>query len=265
MSADRPKSKIQALREQRRRQQMARRWLAIGGIILLAVVAVFALTRTQTPAATPTVVDVGTDSATTPGGIIVPAVMDYPQADDNAMGDPKAPITITEYSDYQCPYCARFAVQTEQQLVETYVKTGKVRFIYRTMGGWIGPESLAAANAAYCAGEQNQYWPYHAIIFANWAGENQGLLTNDRLTEYAGKLDLDMQKFGSCLESGKYNDRANQDQVDGNAAGVEGTPFFLITYTVNGEVKQDNLPGAYPFEDFQAKLDAALAEMGLDK
>jgi protein-disulfide isomerase len=249
MSDDRPRSKVQIMREQRRRQQMASRWMMIGGIVLLAVVGVFVLTRVRQPRQP------------------VPAEpsADYPQANDNSMGDPEAPVTITEFSDFQCPYCQKFALGTETQLVDAYVKTGKVRFIYRSMGGWIGPESLAAANAAYCAGEQNQYWPYHATIFANWAGENQGNLTNDRLIQFASGLSLDMQSFRSCVESGKYNARANQDQADGYAAGVQGTPFFLITYTVNGELKSRSLPGAYPFEDFQKEIEAALAEMGLNQ
>jgi len=185
-----------------------------------------------------------------------------PQADFNATGDPDAPITVTEYSDFQCPYCKRFADQTERRLIETYVATGKVRFVYRPFGSLIGPESGTAAQAAYCAGDQGQFWQFHDFLFANHTGENVGDYTTRKLEAMAETLNLDMNAFTSCVSSGKYADQVLQDGKDGVAAGVKATPSFIITYEVNGETKTRFIEGAQPFEQFQAEIEGALAEIG---
>jgi protein-disulfide isomerase len=182
--------------------------------------------------------------------------------DFNAAGDPNAPITITEYSDFQCPYCKRFSDETEKQLVDAYVASGKVRFVYRSFGLFVGPESQAAAEAAYCAGDQNKYWEFHDILFANHTGENVGDYTNRKLQAFAEALGLNMTAFKSCLDSGKYAERVTQDGVDGVAAGVEATPSFVLSYTVNGETRTRLIQGAQPFGAFQTEIEAALAEMG---
>jgi protein-disulfide isomerase len=246
------KSKRQLIREQRRRQAQTGRALTIGAIVVVVLLIVFALVWPSLPK--------------DPGEFVTPTLNPRPMANDNAMGDPNAPITITEYSDYQCPYCGKFSTETEPLIVEAYIKPGTVYFVYRSFGNWIGPESLASANAAYCAGEQNKYWEYHDFLFANQTGENVGDFTGVRLAAFAESLGLDMKQFNSCAKSGKYNDRANQDFEDGKVELVgqdqAGTPFFVITYTVNGEVKKNLIPGAYPFEQFQAIIDAAMAEIG---
>jgi protein-disulfide isomerase len=192
-----------------------------------------------------------------------PASGERPMVNDNAMGDPNAPIKIEEFSDFQCPYCARFHEETEPQLASTYVADGTVYFVYRSFGDFIGAESKAAAEAAYCAGDQNKYWEYHDILFANQTGENVGAFTDRRLQAFAEALSLDIGTFNDCLSSGKYSDRVDQDKVDGTAAGVTGTPAFLLTYTVNGEQKQRFIAGAYPFSEFQTQIEGALTEMGL--
>ena len=183
---------------------------------------------------------------------------------DNAMGDPNAPIMIEEFSDFQCPYCARFHEETESQLANTYVADGTVYFVYRSFGEFIGSESKAAAEAAYCAGDQGKFWEYHDILFANQNGENIGDFTDRRLQAFAEALSLDMTAFNDCFNSGKYADRVEQDRIDGTAAGVTGTPAFYITYTVNGEQKSRLIAGAYPFSEFQTQIEEALVEMGLN-
>ena len=247
MSPDKKMSKRQMMREKRQRQAKMQRLGVIGIVIVVALlVAVFLIYPTLQP--------VGDIVKSDPG--------EHPMANDNAMGDPNAPIRIEEFSDFQCPYCARFHAQTESQLINTYVTDGTVYFVYRSFGNFIGAESQAAAEAAYCAGDQNKFWEYHDILFANQTGENVGAFSTRRLQAFAETLSLDMGAFNSCFNSGKYTDRVQQDKADGTAAGVTGTPAFVISYTVNGEQKQRLIAGALPFSEFQTDIEGALAEMG---
>jgi protein-disulfide isomerase len=240
-------SKRQARRDQRRRAEQRSRMIVIIGVVLVAVAAAaFLIIPNVTPV----------------GGIKTVESVARPQAKDNAAGDPNAPVKLEEFSDFQCPYCARFAHDTEAQIMDAYVKTGKLYFVYRSFGAWIGTESGAAAEAAYCAGEQNKFWEMHDIIFANQTGENIGDFTNRRLTAFADKIGLDMGSFSSCFNAQTYKSRIDKDKADGLAGNIKATPSFLMTYTVNGQTKTEVIEGAVPFSEFQSKIDAALAEMG---
>ena len=187
------------------------------------------------------------------------------------MGSADAPVKIEEFSDFQCPYCERFYEETQPLLGQYYIDTGKVQFTYRSMGNWVSgniggtkTESQDAALAAYCAGEQNKFWEMHAALFGNVLGEDSGSFTDKRITEIAKLIDgLDIDQFNSCYDSGKYEDRVQQDLKDGQAAGVTGTPGFILTYTVNGETKTKSIDGAQPFSVFQTEIEAALNEMGV--
>lgn len=232
----------QKMRRSKQRDRMRLVWIAVGLALVVAVVLVI-----------PNLIPAGT--VATPESSITRS-----QVNGNAVGDPNAPIRIEEFSDFQCPYCARFAAQTEAQLVSAYVETGKVYFLYRSFGEFIGPESRAAAEAAYCAGDQGKFWEMHDTIFANHTGENLGDYTNKRLTAFAEGLGLDMGTFTQCFNGGTYNDRIDQDLKDGRAAGIQATPSFVLTYSVNGQVQTVLIEGAQPFSEFQAKIDAALAE-----
>jgi protein-disulfide isomerase len=234
MSPEKKMSKRQAMRAKRERQARMQRLGVIGIIVVGALLVAAALIY-------PNLKPVGEIVTKDPG--------EHPMANDNAMGDPNAPIRIEEFSDFQCPYCARFHEETEWQITNSYVTDGTVYFVYRSYGNFIGPESKAAAEAAYCAGDQEKYWEYHDILFANQTGENVGAFTDRRLKAFAEAISLDMDAFNTCFDSGKYADRVQQDYVDGTAAGVTGTPAFLITYTVNGE-------------EFQKQIEEALVEMG---
>lgn len=238
-------SKRQLLREKRQREEKRNRIISIGVMVIGALLVAWILIASLNP---PQIAEFTT--------------FERPNADFNSTGDSNAPITITEYSDYQCPYCGRFVEQTEEQLVETYVASGQVYFIFRSLGLFIGPESQAAAEAAYCAGDENKYWQYHDLLFANNTGENVGDYTTRKLQALAEALDLDMTAFNSCLDSSKYAERVTQDGIDGMEAGINATPSFLMTYVVNGETKSKIIQGAQPFSTFQAEIEAALAEMG---
>lgn len=183
------------------------------------------------------------------------------------MGDPKAPIQIVEFSDFQCPYCKQFYENTGPLLAEYFVKTGKVYFTYRSAGNFVSnnlgganKESQNAAAAAYCAADQGKFWEMHDTLFANSRDvENQGSFSSKRLTALAETISgLDINTFKDCYNSGKYNDQVQTDFDDATAAGLNGTPFFVMTYKVNGETKTETINGAQPIDTFQQKIEAAL-------
>jgi protein-disulfide isomerase len=254
------KSKRQERREKIKKQQSRGRMYMILGITIVAIVIVglFALPgilNATRPMAEVVSIDPGT----------------HPNPNDNSMGDPNAPIKMEEFSDFQCPYCERFHTDTEPQLRQYFIDTGKVLFTYRSMGNWVSQnmggasnESEDAAAAAYCAGDQNKFWEMHAMLFANVEGEGVGSFTDKRIKAIAEKVDgLDIEQFNSCYDSGKFEDRVQQDLADGTAAGVTGTPAFLLTYTTaSGETKTRLIEGAQPFSVFQQEIEAALAEAG---
>jgi protein-disulfide isomerase len=224
-------------RRKKRRQQVATILMTGGGILLVVAVIVLISIR-KNPTVNLSIISITPEPRYMVSG--------------NEMGDPNAPVKIVEYSDFQCPYCLRFTQEIEPSLVKEYIATGKVHFTYRSMGYWIGPESVAAAEAAYCASEQGKFWEYHDILFANWTGENIGDFANSRLIAFAENIGLDMSAFRSCFNTHKYSDQVNQDRVDGDKAGVIGTPTFFI----NGQ-KYD---GDFSYAGFKQAIDAALSE-----
>lgn len=153
-----------------------------------------------------------------------------PQVNQNSMGDPNAPVTVEEFSDFQCPFCRQFTTESEDEFVKSYVETGKVYFTY-TPFSFLGPESLQAAEAAYCAMDQGKFWDFHDIIFDNQAGENSGALSDAKLKDFAAQLKLDTNAFNQCFDSGKYEQQVNTNLEYGRGKGVNATPYFLV----NGE------------------------------
>ena len=259
MSAER-KSKRQERRAKIVQQEKRGRLITIGLIVLGAALVVFAVILPQ-------IRPIAAVVSVEPGTHFMP--------DDNSMGDPNAPITIEEFADFQCPYCEQFHTGTEPLLRQYYIDTGKVLFVYRSMGNFVSDniarakgasartESRDAALAAYCAGDQDKFWEMHAHLFANVIGEDAGSFTDRRLKAIAETAGLDTTAFNSCYDSGKYLDRVQQDFEDGQAANINGTPGFLVTYTVNGETKTKLINGAQPFSAFQTELEAALNEIGV--
>ena len=231
-------SKRQELREKRHQQELIQRIGIIVAFVVIALIVVGWVVLSQQPVQ----------------GIVQVTPMPHPQANANAMGDPKAPVKLIEYADFQCPYCKQFTDDTEAQIIATYVQTGKVYFEYHSMGTFIGPESERAAEAAYCAGDQGKFWEMHDIIFANQGVERSGALGDSHLTAFAAKIGLDSNQFSSCFTGGKYAGKVSQDLADGTAAGVQSTPSFLLNGTL--------VEGALSFTDFQTKIDAALAAAG---
>lgn len=237
-------SKRLTIREQRRknmqRQRMMTILIVVGAALLLFAVLLLPTLR----------------NAFAPVGDVIPASAGTIfMPDGNSMGDPNAPVVIVEYSDFQCPACKVFHDQTFKQVVDNYVATGKVRFEYRSMGNWLGTESANAARAAYCAADQEKFWDYHSVLFANQGTEGAGSFSNRRLQAFAEHVGLNMDEFDTCYSSNRYNDRINQDQLDGRQAGVTGTPAFLV----NGKL----VPGAVAYATMASEIDAALLAAGV--
>jgi len=168
--------------------------------------------------------------------------------DDPVKGNKDAPVTIVEFSDFQCPFCAAFYFQTLSQLEEEYIKTGKVKLVYRDFPLSFHQNAQKAAEASECADEQGAFWEYHDILF-----EKQGEWSNAKTNifkDYAKQLDLNSNQFDQCLDSGKMADEVKKDLQDGSAYGVNGTPAFFI----NGEL----ISGAQPIGAFRQVIDKYL-------
>ncbi len=172
---------------------------------------------------------------------------------DFVLGDQNAPVTIIEYSDFQCPFCGKFFKETESILRDKYIKTGKVKFIYRSFA-FLGQESLWAASAARCAGEQGKFWQYHDYLYSNQSGENQGAFSKDNLKSFATALGLDTEKFNACIDSEKYTDLIQKETKAGGESGVQGTPANFINGTL--------YPGALPTATFTKIIDDELNKLG---
>jgi len=164
-------------------------------------------------------------------------------ADGPARGPKDAPVTIVEFSDFECPYCGA-AHDTVEQVMNTYA--GKVRLVYRQFPLSFHPHAAKAAEASLCALDQGKFWEYHDVLF-----KNQKKLEPTDLKAHATEVGMDGQKFGQCLDSGEKKKAVDADQQAGLQAGVGGTPAFFI----NGIF----LNGAQPIDEFKKVIDGELA------
>ncbi len=169
----------------------------------------------------------------------------------NTMSNPGAKVTIIEFSDFQCPFCGRYQQSVHPALLEQYVKSGQVNFVYKH-SAFLGQESVWAAQAAECAADQGKFWEYHDLLFSRQNGENQGAFNKDKLSGFAKEMGLDMAKFDPCLTNDETLARVQADTQEGQAAGVRGTPTFFI----NGQA----LVGAQPLQAFQQVLTQQLGQ-----
>jgi protein-disulfide isomerase len=173
------------------------------------------------------------------------------------LGRASAPVTIVEFSDYQCPFCQRYFITTFPALKRDYIDTGKVRYVFRDYPlDQLHPYARKAAEAAHCAGEQAKYWEMHDVLF-----RNQKALAPAQLPEYARTVGMDGAKFDRCLSSGRHASRVEQGITDGAAAGVQGTPGFVVGETkAGGVVEGTPIRGAQSLDAFRRIIDQTLAE-----
>ncbi len=169
-------------------------------------------------------------------------------------GDKNAAVTLIEFSDYGCPFCARHARETLPQIEKDYIKTGKIKYVFRNFPlERSHPQAFKAAEVAICAGEQGKYWEMHDRLFAlepvDW----------DNLSPYVQAVGLDPSKFQRCLDSEQPAAKVQKDLADGQRAGVEVTPTFFLGLTERNASQIKTLrqiKGSRPYTTFKEALDS---------
>lgn len=179
-----------------------------------------------------------------------PIFFDVDEDDDAFLGNPDAPITMIEFSDFQCPYCGRFFAGTLPAIVREYVDTGKVKLVYRDFPLDFHPAAIPAAEAAECAGEQGQFFAMHDRVFVTLSDWSTSVNPAFLFKQYAGELGLNQSAFDSCLDNHDMLDEVRADIRAGISAGVSGTPTFFI----NGQ----KIVGAQPYSVFSGLFESIL-------
>ena len=212
------------------------------GVIVVAIVAGIAASVSSSPSET-----VNLDMGRTHGTIST-------AMGSAILGDPSAPITIVEFGDYQCHQCYNWFHNTKPAITRDYVETGKVNLVFVDLA-FLGNDSPKAAQASYCAEDQGMYWDYHDLLYNSQEPKIDGGWANsERLKAFAFSLDLDMELFESCLDSGKYSKRVQYNIQQARDNGVSGTPGFFIV----GPDEQQQISGAQPFSVFKQILDSMI-------
>lgn len=234
------KKTVLARREKQRAQQNKKRMIYAGiGIIAILIFAGLMVWMQQ----------IRTTQAE--ANFQAPNILTTPSLTDGKTWGPEdAPVIIQEFSDFQCPFCGQFAINTGQQIIEKYGDSGQIRFEYNHYA-FLGEESIRAAEATECANEQGSFWDYHDALFLNQNGENQGTFNDSTLKSFASLIGLDEQAFNSCLDSGTYREQTEASFENGVDLGVKSTPSFII----NGEL----ISGALPFAEFDRLIEEAIA------
>lgn len=241
-----------------------RRYLGLGALVLALVglggaVAIFA-NQGNWPVIAPTLVPTMTvppTATSTPATAVtaMPTLVVTPKPSvrvDRIKGNPAAKVTIVEYSDFQCPYCGVYATEVYPKLDDRYIKTGKVRYVFRAVVLPQHRQAQKATEAAECAGDQGRFWEMHDMLFAKqlqWADKGGAVET---FKGYAQTLGLNEAAFQGCLDGGKYADVPAENLADARKIGITGTPTFLINNRL--------LPGAYPLEAFIQVIEEELAK-----
>jgi protein-disulfide isomerase len=229
-SPDRRSRRQARAEEEAKRKRQKRLMTLLAAVLVVAVagVTVFAIINSRD------------ESKNTP--LASPMALDQIPRSGMTIGATDAPVTVIEYADFQCPYCANFALQLEPELIQNYVATGKVRFEFQPLpiisvdlkGKQItdpSAESVLASEAGFCAADQNTFWEFYSLLFSKQTGEEVGDFTLEKLIGYAKEGGLDVDAFTTCMTNRTHL----QDVVDsyqrGKAAGVTGTPTFFVNGT----------------------------------
>lgn len=221
------------------------------------------------------IIKVGNSGATVPTTATAPQAPSQPQAapaqptkgkasvdDDPVLGNKDAKVTLIEFSDYECPFCKRHFDQTYPQLKKDYIDTGKVKLVFRDFPlSFHDPMATTEAIAANCAKDQGgdtAYFKIHDAMFTKTTSNGSGL-SKDQIWTMAQELGLNVTNFKSCVESDKHKSEVAKDIADGSAAGVSGTPSFIVGKSdPSGNIEGSILIGAQPYSAFQAAIDPLL-------
>lgn len=182
-------------------------------------------------------------------------IMTLPVVETYVLGSKDAPVTLVEFTDYQCPFCSKFHGDTYPQLKKDFIDTGKVRFISRDLPLSIHKQAFPAARAARCAGEQDKFWDMRHVLSSNPKN-----LSETEIGQYARNLGLDSARFQACLESNKYDPAIRRDEADARSIGITGTPAFILGHSTHGEQFEGvHISGAQFYTVFAAKINKLLA------
>ena len=171
-----------------------------------------------------------------------------------SIGSPSAPITVVEYTDFQCHYCQQFALEIAPLIDQYYIRTGKARFVIKPVVAF-GDESRLAAEASECAAEQNQFWPYYHALMRLGLSSSIEDFTVEKAKELAQQLGLNMTFFNESLDSGKYKDKVLQDDTEARNVGFEYIPAFFVNGVQADMIVEES------FEEFSRILDAELERL----
>jgi protein-disulfide isomerase len=170
-----------------------------------------------------------------------------------ALGKSDAPLTLVEFTDYQCPFCARFETTTFPEIKKNYIDTGKVRFILRDLPLDFHPFALKAAQSVHCAGDQGKFWEMKELVF-----KNQNKIDVDSLAGYAKDLSLNGDTFKSCMADGKHLKEIGDEAKYAQSLGIAGTPTFVLGKAVGDSVEGRKIVGALPLEVFEGAINEML-------
>lgn len=166
-----------------------------------------------------------------------------------ALGRDDAPVTVVEFSDYQCPFCRKFHSDSFIELKKNYIDTGKVRFVSRDLPLDFHPNSAGAAAAARCAGEQGKFWEMRDLMLASASD-----LSPPSIAKYGAQLGLDSAEFSTCISDAKYAAAIKNDAADAAALGIGGTPSFVVARTAKGQINGVRIVGAVPYSVFDTAI-----------
>ena len=172
----------------------------------------------------------------------------------NELGRPDAPVTIIEFSDFECPYCARYALQTFPELRRNYIDTGKVRYAARDLPLTFHRFAIPAAVATRCAGEQGRFWEYRHALFTQ-----QSRLGSAPYAQLARAQRLDLTRFESCRSDGRAAAAVRADAELAQSQGITSTPTFVVGRVVDGQFQAETFSGAKSYAEFASRVDALLA------
>jgi protein-disulfide isomerase len=173
-----------------------------------------------------------------------------------AMGKDDAPVTMVEFTDYQCPFCRKFERDSFAELKKDYIDTGKVRFVSRDLPLEFHPNAAPAAEAVRCAGEQHKFWEMHDAIMQDSATD----LSADSILKYGDKVGLDPTAFRACVADKKFVAAIQKDTTDAGTLGISGTPSFVIAKTATDQMDGVRIVGAVPFTVYESTIKDMLAK-----
>lgn len=174
--------------------------------------------------------------------------------DDPFLGKADAPLTLVEFSDFQCPFCRKFFTNTLPELKKNYINTGKMKYVFKDLPLSFHKQAQKAAEASHCAGDAGKYWEMHDRLFTK--PREQGI---SNLIRHAKDLGLDVHSFEKCLNDGKYAESIKKDIATARTNGLTGTPSFVLGKINNkGEVEGKIIRGAVPYETFKSMIETAL-------